>query len=154
MTDPPVEGEIAITRVYDAPRELVWRAWTEPERLAAWWGRRGWNAVLSSIEIDLRPGGVFRVTTVNEADGAQMTTSGVYREVVEPERLVFADPDRPGAVGSVVLTDLGGGRTEMRFRAGVRMGALLRERAAAGVASAFDRLAEHLTAPTSTRGER
>jgi uncharacterized protein YndB with AHSA1/START domain len=124
--------EITITRVFDAPRELVWRAWTEPERLATWWGKRGWNAKLDSIVIDARPGGLFHVTTVN-AEGVEMTTEGTFAEVVEPERLVFTG-------GSVTLTELSGGRTRMVFRATVPSAA-----AEGGIRSAFERLAEHLS---------
>jgi uncharacterized protein YndB with AHSA1/START domain len=126
-------SEITITRVFDAPRELVWRAWTEPERLATWWGKRGWNARLDSIVIEPRPGGLFRVTTIN-ADGAEMTTEGRVAEIVEPERLAFADG------GSVTLTELPGGRTRMVFRTTVTSAA-----AEGGIRSAFDRLAEHLS---------
>ncbi len=96
--------ELRLTRVYDAPRELVWKAWTEPERLATWWGKRGWTARLDSIELDVRPGGVFRVTTVNDEDGREMTSDGIYTEVVEPERLAFGE-------SVVTYTDLGDGRT-------------------------------------------
>jgi uncharacterized protein YndB with AHSA1/START domain len=124
--------EIHITRVYDAPVDQVWKAWTEPERLAQWWGRRGWNAVLDSIVIEPWPGGTFRVTTVN-ADGAEMTTEGTFAEVVVHERLVFSE-------GHVTFNDLGEGRTEMVFLATSPS-----ENAAAGVNSAFDRLAEHLS---------
>ena len=126
---------MAITRVFDAPREEVWRAWTEPERLAAWWGKRGWSTPVSSVEIDVRPGGVFRLNSINDEDGREMPMEGVYREVVEPERLVF---DGGGSTSSVTFTDLGDGRTEMRFEASMSA------RAAGGVASAFDRLEESL----------
>jgi uncharacterized protein YndB with AHSA1/START domain len=125
--------EVTITRVYDAPRDLVWRAWTEPEQLAQWWGKRGWIARLDSIVIEPRPGGVFRVTTVN-ADGAEMTTEGVFAAVVAPERLTFADG------GSVTFTELPGGRTRMVFRTSITTPA-----AEGGIRSAFDRLAEHLS---------
>lgn len=124
--------EVTITRVYDAPRELVWRAWTEPERLAQWWGKRGWTARLDSIVIDPRPGGAFRVTTV-DADGAELTTEGVFAEVLAPERLTFAGG------GTVTLTELPGGRTRMVFRTTVP-----HEAAEGGLRSALDRLAEHL----------
>jgi uncharacterized protein YndB with AHSA1/START domain len=148
MSDAVTAREIAITRVYDAPREQVWKAWTEPERLAAWWGKRGWNAVLSSIKLDVRPGGAFRVTTISDEDGVEMTTEGVYREVVEPERLVLEEPSdddwHGGAVSTVVLTDLGDGRTEMRFSTTVQTTRAIHEAARAGLGSAFDRLAEHL----------
>ena len=132
-------SEITITRVYDAPRELVWKAWTEPARLATWWGRRGWTAIPESIVIEARPGGRFRVTTVN-ADGAEMTTDGVIAEVVEPERLVFAGG------GSVTFTELPGGRTEMVFRTIPPS-----PNAEAGLRSAFERLAEHLSSERTPR---
>jgi uncharacterized protein YndB with AHSA1/START domain len=140
--------EISITRVYDAPRQEVWKAWTEPERLATWWGKRGWNALPSSITMDVRPGGAFRVTTISEEDGAEQTTAGVYREVVAPERLVLEEPQgdawHEGAVSTVVLIDLGDGRTEMRFSATVHITGPVFEAARAGMGSAFDRLAEQL----------
>jgi uncharacterized protein YndB with AHSA1/START domain len=144
MAEPAAAREIAITRIFDAPRELVWKAWTEPERLARWWGKRGWTAVPSTITMDVRPGGAFRVTTVSDQDGREMTTAGVYREVVEPERLVWGDAEHAGAVATVTFTDLGDGRTEMAFHTTIRATGELRDAAAAGLASAFDRLAEHL----------
>jgi uncharacterized protein YndB with AHSA1/START domain len=86
--------EITITRVYDAPRELVWKAWTEPARLAQWSGPRGWRTDPADVTMDVQPGGSFRVTSVNDADGAEMTTESVFREVVEPERLVVEETPR------------------------------------------------------------
>lgn len=132
-------AEIAITRVYDAPREELWRAWTQPERLAKWWGRRGWNT--SAVEMDVRPGGEFSLTSISEADGAEMSQRWVYREVVEPERLVFGKPGEHDEA-AVTFTELGDGRTQMRFCTTISRE--LRDRAAVGLASAFDRLAEHL----------
>jgi uncharacterized protein YndB with AHSA1/START domain len=109
----------------------VWRAWTRPAELARWWGKRGWQARLDTIVLDVRPGGTFRVTTVN-ADGQEMTNEATFTEVVEPERLAFGD-------AVVTFADLGDGRTEMTFHTTVPS-----ERAAGGVRSAFDRLQEHL----------
>ena len=126
---------ISITRVFDAPREDVWRAWTEPERIAQWWGKRGWSTPVSSVELDVRPGGVFRLNSINDADGREMPMEAVFVEVVEPERLVFG-------TSSVTFTDLGDGRTEMRFEATVT--ADVAEAASGGLASAFDRLEELL----------
>jgi uncharacterized protein YndB with AHSA1/START domain len=123
--------EFRIVRVYDAPVERVWRAWIEPERLAQWWGKRGWNAVLDSIVVEPWPGGRFRVTTVH-ADGSEMTTDGTFSEVVEQRRLAFDG-------GRVTFTDLGDGRTEMVFEASSPSDA-----AEGGVRSALDRLHEHL----------
>ena len=148
MTETVAAREITITRVFDAPRELVWKAWTEPDRLARWWGRRGWNAVAASITMDVRPGGVFRLTSVNEQDGRRMPQEGVYREVVEPERLVLEeaaeDAWHDGAVTVVTFADLGDGRTEMTFQATIRTSDEMRGVARRGIADAFDRLAEHL----------
>jgi uncharacterized protein YndB with AHSA1/START domain len=140
---------ITITRIFDAPRELVWKAWTEPEQLACWWGRRGWSTPVDSITMDVRPGGVFRLTSIRDADGRRMATEAVYLEVVEPERLSFAEVPREdcheGATGTVSLTDFGDGRTEMVFHSTVQTTGELAGNAQAGLESAFDRLAEHLS---------
>jgi uncharacterized protein YndB with AHSA1/START domain len=148
-SEPVTARDITITRVFNAPRELVWKAWTEPERLATWWGKRGWNAVPSSITMDVRPGGAFRVTTVSEEDGAEMASEGAYREVIPPERLVFAEVPREncheGAVGTVTLTELRDGTTEMVFQTTIWASGELADSAAGGLESAFDRLAETLT---------
>jgi len=130
--------EITVTRIYDAPRELVWRAWTEPEQLARWWGKRGWTAQPSTIAMDVRPGGRFCVTTVCDEDGREMTNEAVYHEVVAPQRLRFG-------AASVTLSDLGDGRTEMVFHTTIESPEpAIRDAAAGGLASAFDRLAEIL----------
>jgi uncharacterized protein YndB with AHSA1/START domain len=140
--------EITITRIYDAPRELVWKAWTEPERIAQWWGKRGWSTPVWSVTLDVRPGGVFRLNSISDADGSEMPLDSVYREVVEPERLSFGpapaggDDGRTGA--TVTFTDLGDGRTEMTFQSTIHASDALRARAEGGLNSAFDRLAEHL----------
>ena len=139
--------EITFTRVLDAPRELVWKAWTEPEQLAHWWGPRG--TILASVTMDVRPGGTFRVSSVSDEGGPEMTVAGVYLEVVEPERLVFEEPAEDawheGAVSVLTLTDLGDGRTEMVVHTTIQTTDELRGAAQAGMASSFDRLAEHLT---------
>jgi uncharacterized protein YndB with AHSA1/START domain len=141
--------EIRITRVFDAPRELVWKAWTEPEQLAEWWGPPGWSTPLDSITMDVRPGGAFRLTGISE-DGTEMPQDGVYREVVEPERLVFEESAEnnwhEGAVSVVTFTDLGDGRTEMVSHMTIHTTAEMRERAEAGVSGSIDRLAQHLEA--------
>jgi len=89
---------VVITRVFDAPRELVFRAWTEPERLKRWWGPKGFTTPF--CEIDLRPGGVF-LYCMRSSEGRDHWGKGVYREILVPERIVltssFAD-----AQGNVV----------------------------------------------------
>jgi uncharacterized protein YndB with AHSA1/START domain len=148
MPEAAAAQELTIRRVFDAPRALVWDAWTDPEQLARWWGKRGWSTPATSIEIDVRPGGVFRLKSYSDEDGTEMATEGVFREVVEHERLVLAegseDSWHEGALSTVTLTDLGDGRTEMVLHTTVHTTDEMRRNAAAGMNSAFDRLAEHL----------
>jgi len=80
------EGDFVVTRVFDAPRDLVWKAWTEPERLAEWWGPKGCK--LRVIKVDLRPGGVFHYAMAYKP-GQEMWGRFVYRDVAPPERLVY-----------------------------------------------------------------
>jgi uncharacterized protein YndB with AHSA1/START domain len=124
--------EVTITRIFDAPRERVWAAWTDPAQIARWWGKRGWSTPPESVTLDVRPGGVFRLNSVNVEDGREMPLETTYSEVVEPERLSFGP-------ATVTFTDLGDGRTEMTFRTEATHPA-----AEGGLASAFDRLSEQL----------
>jgi uncharacterized protein YndB with AHSA1/START domain len=149
MSEAMTAHEITLTRVFDAPRQLVWNAWTVPEQLAAWWGAPGWTTPAERITVDLRPGGAMRLTSVHDDDGAEMTTVGVFREVVEPERLAFeeaaADSWHDGAESVVTFTDLGDGRTEMVMRATIHTSDELRATAERGLSGALDRLAAVLS---------
>lgn len=80
--------EFVITRVFEAPRELVWKAWSEPERLTQWWGPKGFNIQVHQLE--LRPGGLFHYS-MQIPNGGTMWGWFVYREIVAPERLVFVN---------------------------------------------------------------
>jgi uncharacterized protein YndB with AHSA1/START domain len=82
------EGSVVITRVFDAPRALVWRAWTEPSMLAQWFGPRGFTS--SVPELDLRVGGALRIV-MHGPDGKDYPMKGVFREIVPPARLVFGN---------------------------------------------------------------
>lgn len=148
MTETIAAREITLTRVLDAPRELVWKAWTEPDQLAAWWGKRGWNAVRSTITMDVRPGGEFRLTSVSDEDGAEMAQAGVYKEVVEQERLVLEEPAEDswhaGAVTVVTFSELDDGRTELVCHTTLHTTDEMRAMAEAGMASSLERLAEQL----------
>ena len=83
-----------ISRVVDAPRDKVWRAWTEAERLKQWWGPKGF--VVTQLKLDLKPGGTM-LYCLRMPDGKEMWGRFVYREIVKPERLVwinsFSDKD-------------------------------------------------------------
>lgn len=113
--------EITITRIVDAPRELVFKACTEAEQLAKWWGPEGFTAPL--CESDPRPGGVLKVV-MRGPDGVEFPMNALYREVVEPERLVVestavGEDGEPvlEAVTTITFADLGGNKTEITVNA-------------------------------------
>ncbi len=96
------ERELVITRIFDAPRELVFKAWTDPRHVAQWWGPKGFTNPV--CEMDVRPGGALRIV-MRAPDGADHAMKGVFREVVEPERLVFTNI-AVDAQGSTLLEGL------------------------------------------------
>ncbi|HVC60902.1 MAG TPA: SRPBCC domain-containing protein [Acetobacteraceae bacterium] len=79
--------ELVVSRLIDAPRALVYKAWTQSEHAARWWGPQGFTTV--SCRMDARPGGAYRLA-MRAPDGTMHTKRGVYREIAEPERLVFS----------------------------------------------------------------
>ncbi len=85
------ERELVVTRIIDAPRDLVFKAWTEPEQVARWWGPQGF--VTTHCDMDIRPGGAFRCCMRSPA-GTDHWKRGVYREIVEPERSSSPLPGR------------------------------------------------------------
>lgn len=149
MTDrqgsrPATEREFTITRVFDAPRELVFRAWTDPAHLAAWFGPRGCTTPLSTIAADVRPGGSWRATMIRDDNGVEYPTGGFYIEVRKPERLVFTWTEPGGgdeSLVTVVLADIAG-RTEMTFHQAGFTSDETRTGVHEGWSSSFDRLAE------------
>jgi len=104
----PSDTQVEITRVVNAPRRLVFDAWTNPKHVPHWMaGPEGWT--MPVCEIDLRPGGTWRYV-FRKADGAEMPMTGLYREVTPPERLVFTEswgPEWPETVNTLVLTEAG-----------------------------------------------
>lgn len=80
------DREMILTRVLDAPRELVWKVWTEPEHVAQWWGPNGFSTTIE--EMDVRPGGTWK-HTMHGPDGMNYPNKSVFKEVVIPERIVF-----------------------------------------------------------------
>ena len=142
MTDP-----ISITRVFEAPRERVWREWTEPDRFADWFGGAEGEVPPSSVAMDVRVGGAWRLT-MRMRDG-EVRWHGEYREVVEPERIVFTlsdqpPPDASHAVVTVDLREVGEGRTEMRFEQRGSLSPAQTSTAHYGWSRFFDRLAQRL----------
>ena len=142
---------ILIVRIYDAPRQLVFKAWTEAERFAEWFGEHGSEIPLDKVDMDPRPGGAWHATMYHGPDRIEIPFFGEFLEVVEPERIVMtiALPDEPGGanpeVFTVVLKDLGGDRTEMTFtQRGGNLPADEYSRAMRGSLIFFERLGEHL----------
>ena len=114
-----VDGlELVMERIFDAPRELVWKVMNDPERITNWWGPRGYTTTVE--EMDLRPGGRWRWINHTTA-GENAPFKGEYLEVVPPERIVRTEIfDVPGfddkaAIDTLVLEDLGG-RTKLTAR--------------------------------------
>jgi uncharacterized protein YndB with AHSA1/START domain len=153
------EGELVITRIFDAPRELVWEAWTEPERCKRWWGPK--NFTTPFCRIDLRVGGAY-LNCMRSPEGQDYWSTGVYREIVEPSRLVCTDSfaDEEGNVVPASHYGMSGewplellvtvtfeeqeGRTRLTLRhVGIPAGEM-REQCGAGWNESFDKLADSL----------
>ena len=148
----PSDLEIVMTREFDAPRELVFEVFTRPEHLVRWFGRR--EDKLAVCEVDLRVGGTQRFVW-RLSDGSEMGISGVFREIVPPERLVYTETfDAPykEEMGVETLSTLTlaerGGRTTARwttlYKSRQDRDRVLQSGMETGVAEGFDRLAELL----------
>jgi uncharacterized protein YndB with AHSA1/START domain len=113
------EREVIITRTFDAPRALVFRAWIDPMHLARWWGPKGFTNPV--CEVDARVGGKWHIV-MRAPDGSDYPCGGVYREIVEPERLVFTNiaTDKEGNAIidglTTVLFDDEGGKTKLTLQ--------------------------------------
>lgn len=101
MTD--ASPGFTIVRTFDAPPEEIWAAWTEPDRAAQWWHPRATSTPRESVAIDVRVGGRYTYTMVDDATGQRVVTRGIFREVVPFERLVFTwgEPDGTFSWGEV-----------------------------------------------------
>ena len=86
------DRELVVTRIFDAPRALVFKAWTDPKHLANWWGPNGFS--LTTYEMEFKPGGIWRFV-MHGPDGRDYQNEIVYREIVEPERLIYSHPSYP-----------------------------------------------------------
>lgn len=126
MADTPSTGdigsrELVLTRIFDAPREKIFRAWTDPELLKQWFAPKPWTT--PKAELDVRPGGSC-VVTMRSPEGQEFPNPGVYLDVVQNERLVFTDAfvtawtpsQKAFMVATITLEDLGGGRTKYTAR--------------------------------------
>jgi len=143
----PSDREVVMTRVFDAPRHLVFDAFTKPELLKRWFGPRGWSLVV--CEVDLRVGGGFRFV-LRGPDGKELGMRGVYREIVAPERSVHMESfdDYPGeSQVTGVFTEQGGKTTltaTVLYASQEVRDAVLKSGMEHGAAESYDRLAELL----------
>ena len=149
------DKQFTITRIFDAPREVVWHAWTDPDEAAIWWHPRGIRTPRESVHIDARIGGRYSYTMI-APDGNQYPTTGIYREITPPARIVFTwaspgDPDELAPVISIDLAEHGesGEKTLMTFHLEGIEGRPGDENVYDGWDSAFDLLVEHF--PELTR---
>ena len=107
-------AELVISRVFNAPRELIFKCMTEPEHLTHFWGPTGMSTPVETIVVDLRVGGVFETTMVNDATGEKFPNRGIYTEIDPPKRLAWTEPDW-GMTSTSTFIDLGDGRTEVQI---------------------------------------
>ncbi|SEH67365.1 Uncharacterized conserved protein YndB, AHSA1/START domain [Rhizobium tibeticum] len=116
------QHELVLVRQFDAPREKIFRAWTDPVLMKEWFVPRPWS--IADAKLDVRPGG-SNLIVMRSPDGREFANRGVYLEIVENEKIVFTDAftsawvpsEKPFFVGIVLLEDLGNGRTKYTAKA-------------------------------------
>jgi uncharacterized protein YndB with AHSA1/START domain len=150
------EQELVLTRVFDAPRELVFKVWTDPKHVARWWGPHGFTNPV--CELDLRPGGAIRIH-MRAPDGTVYPMTGVFQEIVEPERIVFisAALDAAGNPVFEVLTTVTfaeqGKKTKQTMRARVIKTTPQAAPYIAGMEQGWTQSLERLTAYLATQSK-
>jgi uncharacterized protein YndB with AHSA1/START domain len=144
------DRELVITRVIDAPRALAFKAWTQPEHIARWWGPQGFTTI--HCEMDIRAGGAYRFG-MRSPQGTEHWKRGVWREIVEPERIVFTFAwENPGGdvphneLLTTVTFEEEGTRTRLTLRQGPFATTGQRDSHGTGWTSTLERFAEYLAA--------
>jgi uncharacterized protein YndB with AHSA1/START domain len=142
---------ILIVRIFEAPREEVFKAWTVAERFAEWFGEHGSEIPLDEVAMDARPGGKWHATMYHGPDRIKIPFAGEFVEVIEPERVVLTitvageDMGPNAELLTADLRDLGDGRTELTFtQRGGNLPADEYSRAMRGTLIFFERLGESL----------
>ncbi len=150
------EQELVLTRVFDAPRELVFKVWTDPKHVAQWWGPQGFTNPV--CELDLRPGGAIRIH-MRGPDGTVYPMTGVYQEVVQPERLVFtiavldANDNPMFEVLTTVTFAKQSGKTKQILRARVIKRTAQAAPYLAGMEAGWTQMLDRLTAYVATQSK-
>ena len=138
-------GELTYRRVHDAPPELLFDCMTQPAHLTHFWGPTGTTTPLDGIVVDLRPGGAFETTMVNDGDGSSYTMRATYVEVDRPRRLVWIDAEsRGGMKTTVTFNPFGDGHTEVVTHQTNVPAAFLAAQAQAGFKTSLDRFAAYI----------
>jgi uncharacterized protein YndB with AHSA1/START domain len=153
------DREIVVTRVFDAPRSLVFKAWTDPKHLVQWWAPKGWTTPF--CKVDPRKGGRFHFC-MRSPEGKDIWGIGIYREIVEPERIVYTDafadaqgnpvppshygmsPGHPAETVVTVTFVEHEGRTTLTLRHSIAISVEEREGTQQGWNEMLDRLADRL----------
>jgi uncharacterized protein YndB with AHSA1/START domain len=153
MSLPETERALKITRVFDAPRELVFKVWTNPDTMLGWWGPKLHPA--TQMQMDVRPGGKWRGCLTGVEDGRALWQHGVFKEVNPHDRLAFTFVwEEEGERGIETLVTIRftdeNGRTRMDFHQTPFQSVAEREGHQGGWSSMFDRLAEYLSAAQTT----
>jgi uncharacterized protein YndB with AHSA1/START domain len=143
------EHAIVIERELDAPRELVWKAWTDPDEVTRWWGPEHFTTPREKIEFDLRPGGICRLTMVGP-DGEEYPSDGHFKIVEPPARLSFGEEttDHPmiqSGETTIELVDVGESRTKVIITSRMICADELLDMAQAGWSSQLNKLESLLT---------
>lgn len=142
------ETSFTVTRVFEAPRERVWREWVEPEAFADWFGGAASEVPLETLEMDVREGGSWKATMFGGPQREEIHWAGEFLELTEPERLVMTMTDTPGAPERAVITvdmvDIGDGRTELTMEQRGPLPPEQVEAASSGWGSFFDVMASRV----------
>jgi uncharacterized protein YndB with AHSA1/START domain len=142
------DRELTVSRMIDAPRALVFTAWTDPEQIARWWGPKGFTTI--DYEMDVRPGGAYRLR-MRSPEGVDQIKRGIYREIVAPERIVFTfaweAPD--GSLGTELLVTVTletlGAKTKLTLHQSGFDAVENRDSHVIGWTSCLERFAEYMT---------
>jgi uncharacterized protein YndB with AHSA1/START domain len=152
MTEGPSSTgqEATITRVFDAPREALWKYFTEPEYFAKWFGTPPYTVPPDRVSMDVRRGGRWSATMVHESDGSELPFRGEYLEIVERERIVQTFEDVEDETNKLVetltttLEDAGEGKTRVTYHQVGNLPAEEYSRVEEGANGFYDRLADEL----------
>ena len=142
------DRELTVSRMIDAPRALVFTAWTDPGQIARWWGPKGFTTI--DYEMDVRPGGAYRLR-MRSPEGVDQIKRGIYREIVAPERIVFtfAWEAQDGSLGTELLVTVTletiGAKTKLTLHQSGFDAVETRDSHVIGWTSCLERFAEYMT---------